>query len=163
MDRGGLQARTVSDATTNAGRHSAACHEAGHAIVAWNFGLQVGAAQAHDDGAGGVKISAADHLPLVDQLAIRLGGHQAQALAGCQIFNLQSLRDHLAVERILSEHGIAEGPEAARLRDDAREKAYGILNLRHDMLINIANELMASGQLSAERMADLLGSPKVAP
>ena len=50
--------------------------------MAWSFGLEVGAAQAHDVGAGDVKISSDGDLPLVDQTAICLAGHQAQALIG---------------------------------------------------------------------------------
>jgi hypothetical protein len=140
----------------NDGRHSAACHEAGRAVVAWSFGLEVGAAQAHDVGAGDVKISSDGNLPLVDQTAICLAGHQAQELTGGQMFDHQSICDRMRIRDILIEYGIAGGPLTRRIREAARKKAHDILKSHRDTLIKIADELMPSGQLSAERMAVLL-------
>jgi hypothetical protein len=61
----------------------AAFHEAGHVVVARSFGLPVGDhLEIADDGSGKTKIGSADHLPLIDQITVRIAGVAAQDLFG---------------------------------------------------------------------------------
>jgi ATP-dependent Zn protease len=55
-------------------------HEAGHAVVAWSFGLEVGNIYIREIGAGnaGAQIGGTDRLPLTDQLAALAAGKEAE-------------------------------------------------------------------------------------
>jgi Peptidase M50B-like len=56
-----------------------AYHEAGHAIVAWSFGLQVGTIHVQaDDASGDALIGPTDHLTLVEQIAVCAAGYTAE-------------------------------------------------------------------------------------
>jgi hypothetical protein len=64
---------------------SAAYHEAGHVVVAWALGLEIGNAEIgvnEDDSAGRVEIETDEDMPLVDKIAVCVAGLEAQ-----QIFN----------------------------------------------------------------------------
>ena len=56
----------------------AAYHEAGHVLVALHYGLDVGLIVVRENGDGGTNISRAEHLPLLDQVVIFMGGGAAQ-------------------------------------------------------------------------------------
>ena len=74
-----VKTKTMSDKDLR----RAAFHEAGHAVVARFFGLPVGDhLEIADDGSGKTKIGPADHLPLIDQVAVRIAGVAAQDLFG---------------------------------------------------------------------------------
>jgi len=74
-----LAVKTMSDKDLR----RAAFHEAGHAVVARYFGLPVGDhLEIADDGSGKTKIGSADHLPLSDQITVRIAGVAAQDLFG---------------------------------------------------------------------------------
>ena len=61
----------------------AAFHEAGHAVVARFFGLPVGDhIELAEDGSGKTNVGPADHLPLIDQITVRIAGVAAQDLFG---------------------------------------------------------------------------------
>jgi hypothetical protein len=56
-----------------------AYHEAGHAVVAWSFGLQVGTISVlADDASGSTQIAPAGHLGLVEQIAVCAAGYTAE-------------------------------------------------------------------------------------
>jgi ATP-dependent Zn protease len=56
-----------------------AYHEAGHAVVAWSLGLEVGTISVlADDASGGVQIGSADHLNLVEEIAVCAAGYTAE-------------------------------------------------------------------------------------
>jgi ATP-dependent Zn protease len=56
----------------------AAYHEAGHALVALHYGLEVGQIVVRENGDGGTDISRTEHLPLLDRVAVCMGGGAAQ-------------------------------------------------------------------------------------
>jgi hypothetical protein len=61
----------------------AAFHEAGHVVVARHFGLWVADhLEIADDGSGKTNVGPADHLPLIDQITVRIAGVAAQDLFG---------------------------------------------------------------------------------
>src|SRR5664279_2825123 len=87
----------------------AAYHEAGHAVVAWSFGLQVQAVHVSDDDAsGGAKIADADQLPLVEHIAVCSAGIAAEAIFGHPSHELAGFNDHLRIFDLLEEAGISE-------------------------------------------------------
>jgi ATP-dependent Zn protease len=64
-------------------RRGAAYHEAGHAVVAWALGLQIGEIEiaiGGDDAKGNAEIENDEGLPLIDRLAICVAGMEAQDL-----------------------------------------------------------------------------------
>jgi hypothetical protein len=64
---------------------STAYHEAGHAVVAFALGLLVGTIRVRADDAGGTtEIEPADHLTLIDQIALCHAGTAAEQLFDCR-------------------------------------------------------------------------------
>jgi hypothetical protein len=56
----------------------AAYHEAGHVLVALHYGLEVGLIVVRENGDGDTDISRTEHLPLLDRVAVCMGGGAAQ-------------------------------------------------------------------------------------
>ncbi len=56
----------------------AAYREAARAVVAWSFGLKVDGIDVRIEEARGADIGIADHLPLVDQIAVIVAGNEAE-------------------------------------------------------------------------------------
>lgn len=82
-------------------------HEAGHAVVAWSFGLEIGNIHIREIGAGdgGAQIGGADHLPLIDQLAARAAGKEAEQLFDSHLPDYASDRDReMAISLVLKHH-----------------------------------------------------------
>jgi ATP-dependent Zn protease len=72
-----------------------AYHEAGHAIVVWSLGLPVGAVSVSDDDASGAtQIGPADHLSLVEQMAVCSAGIAAVHLFELPIHELANIADY---------------------------------------------------------------------
>jgi ATP-dependent Zn protease len=65
--------------TDDSDLRASAYQKVGHAIVAWSLGLEVQSISIRaDDVDGGAAIGEADHLPLVDQIALTVAGHEAE-------------------------------------------------------------------------------------
>ena len=79
----------------------AAFHEAGHVVVAMNFGLAVGEIEISDDGSGRSQIAPPDHLPLVDQIALCVADTEAQELFNCHTHVLAAAADYGTVIELL--------------------------------------------------------------
>jgi hypothetical protein len=108
-------------------------HEAGHAVVAWSFGVPVGALWVDsDDASGGAEIGSAAHLTLADQIAIWLAGAVAQDVFKCLGHELSGFTDYVAIMELLEEHGVSEQAEGRALRaqgwDIAAERLKGKSN-----------------------------------
>ena len=82
---------------TNEALRGAAFHEAGHVVVARALGLTVGTIEIGEDGSGKAEISSAEHLPLVDQIALCVAGIEAQALFECSTHEYAAQSDHAKV------------------------------------------------------------------
>jgi hypothetical protein len=75
MMRSELHRNQVTDAQTiHENLRDAAYHEAGHIVVARFLGLTVREVKIEEDGSGRADISSAEHLPLVDQVAVCVAG-----------------------------------------------------------------------------------------
>jgi hypothetical protein len=92
----------------------AAYHEAGHVVVARFLGLTIGRVEIEEDGSGRADIRDAEHLPLVDQIAICVAGIEAQELFNCPIHQHAALGDYLKVRELLAGLTDAESHEYRR-------------------------------------------------
>ena len=90
-------------------------HEAGHAGVAWSLGLQVGTIHVKkEDAGGGADIEFADHLSLVDQIAVCAAGYAAECTFGVENHDLASFTDQMKIADILEAHGVSEEEQGRR-------------------------------------------------
>jgi hypothetical protein len=65
-------------------RRGAAYHEAGHIVVAWALGVEVGAAAIGingDDAKGTAAIGDDEGLPLIDKIALCAAGRESQSVS----------------------------------------------------------------------------------
>ena len=120
-----LAVKTMSDKDLR----RAAFHEAGHAVVARFFGLPVGDhLEIADDGSGKTKIGSADHLPRLDQIAVRLAGVAAQDLFGLPKpragYQRAGYHDHGKIIGLVE--GLTEA-ESLKLRNAAYARAREII------------------------------------
>jgi hypothetical protein len=73
---------------------STSFHEAGHAVVAWSFGVPVGALFVKaDDAGGGAETGPTTHLKLPEQIAFYWAGAAAQTVFNCPGHELAALQD----------------------------------------------------------------------
>jgi ATP-dependent Zn protease len=136
-----------------------AYHEAGHAVVAWSFGLEVGEIHIREIGAGngGAQIGCADHLPLVDQLASLAAGKEAER------FFKSPLPDHasdcdrvMAIDLVLKLHvGLASDeiePHLSAGHARARER----LDEHQHRVTRLADRLFQDRHVSASTFEGLM-------
>jgi hypothetical protein len=147
-------------------RRRVAFHEAGHAVIAWALGLEVGWVRLlpdTDNSAGKIDRQTANHLPSEDQIAVLVGGWCGAEISGvpqlypaefdtdlAQIFGVmfRSYPDDDAAQDALRERGIARVQELADQYEDS--------------IRLIADELERRGELLAGEVAHLL-SPREPP
>jgi hypothetical protein len=124
-----------------------AYHEAGHAIVAWSFGLQVGTIHVMaDDGSGGAQIGPTNHLCLVARIAVCVAGYTAENVFGHPHTNrLAAACDHTRIRKLLEDSGIAEGDEAVALRLKGVNCAGETFLAHKDRVIRLAEKLVQDG------------------
>lgn len=117
----------------------AAFHEAGHVAVAVNLGLAVGEIEISDDGSGRSQIAPADHLPLIDQIALCVAGIEAQELFNCRTHVLAAAADYRMVIGLLDKLSEAESLEH---RDAACRRALEILRKHKPEVERLADHLI---------------------
>ena len=122
----------------------AAFHEAGHAIVARFFGLGIGAIEIGidgDDAKGKTDISSADHLTLVDRVAIWAAGIAAQRLFKQPTHELAGLDDLARIHELLEDELNAETDRDA-CYDAGFKRAREILASRREAVERLAHSLI---------------------
>jgi hypothetical protein len=88
-------------------------------------GLRVGRVEIFDkDHSGGADIEPANHLPLVDRLAICLAGINANDMFEAPMHELAEFGDHVMVYELVSD--IPE-PESDVLREQGHQRAWDLL------------------------------------
>lgn len=117
----------------------AAFHEAGHIVVAHYFGLLVGEIEIADDGSGKADIGSANHLPLVDQMALCVAGIEAQELFNCRTHEGTATKDYAKVIDLVK--GLTEA-ESLELRNAGYRRALEILEKRRPEVERLAHYLI---------------------
>jgi hypothetical protein len=135
---------------TDNGLRSVAYHEAGHAVVGLALGLPVARVQIFDtDNSGKADIGNAEHLPIVDQIAICVAGMAATKMFDApSAHEFANLGDHGQVIELLYDIDEATGDE---LRDKGHQRAWDLLKA------HVRNVEDIAAQLLAQRKLDLTG------
>jgi hypothetical protein len=124
----------------------AAYHEAGHVVVARFLGLTIGRVEIEEDGSGRADIRYAEHLPLVDQIAICVAGIEAQELFNCPMHQHAALGDYLRVRELLA--GLTD-TESYEHRQAGYLRALEILKVRLPEIENLADRLFKQRRIAA--------------
>jgi ATP-dependent Zn protease len=95
----------------------AAYHEAGHVLVALHYGLDVGLIVIRENGDGGTNISRTEHLPLLDRVAVCMGGGAAHQHFQAPATDHAMMADYVMVYNLTPEMTDEE-------REEAIEKAF---------------------------------------
>jgi hypothetical protein len=129
---------------------SAAVHEAGHAIVAWSFGLPLGAMwiDAGDSG-GETQIGCSDRLTLAEQIAVRCAGGIAQAIFECPGNEVATFKDNFEVMKLSEVHGYTEQSGALAVRCQGCKIAEAILEANRKKTLALADQLVECGRIGA--------------
>jgi hypothetical protein len=147
MMRSELHRNQVTDAQTiHENLRDAAYHEAGHVIVARFLGLTVREVRIEEDGSGRADISSAEHLPLVDQIAVCVAGIEAQELFNCPMHDHAALGDYLKVRELMARLTDAESFE---YRQAGYFRALQILKGRLPEVESLAHQLFQQRRIAA--------------
>jgi hypothetical protein len=142
-----LHRDNVTDArTTGENLRDAAYHEAGHVVVARFLGLPIGRVELEEDRSGRADIRYAEHLPLVDQIAICVAGIEAQELFNCPMHQHAALGDYLMVRELVAGLTDAEGYE---YRQAGYLRALEILKSRLPEIEELAHQLFTQRRIAA--------------
>lgn len=118
----------------------AAYHEAGHVLVALHFGLDVGLIVVRENGDGGTKISSTEHLPLLERVAVCMGGGAAQQHFQAPATEHAMMADYAMIYDLTPEMTDEE-------REEAIEKAFirarGIIAQNADEVARLAKILIS--------------------
>jgi len=145
--RSELHRNQVTDAQTiHENLRDAAYHEAGHVIVARFLGLTVREVRIEEDGSGRADISSAEHLPLVDQIAVCVAGIEAQELFNCPMHDHAALGDYLKVRELMAGLNDAESFE---YRQAGYFRALQILKGRLPEVESLAHQLFQQRRIAA--------------
>jgi hypothetical protein len=147
MMRSELHRNQVTDAQTiHENLRDAAYHEAGHIVVARFLGLTVREVEIEEDGSGRADISPAEHLPLVDQIAVCVAGIEAQELFNCPMHDHAALGDYLKVRELMS--GLTDA-ESYEHRQAGYLRALQILKSRLPEVESLAHQLFQQRRIAA--------------
>ena len=133
---------------TNDKLRGAAFHEAGHAIVAREFGLPVGEIAIGIDGdeaKGSTDIGSAHNLPLIDQIALCVAGVVAQSLFDRPTHNLAGAGDYARAVHLV---GSMTHADSLKLRKAAYVRASAILERRATEVGWLAEQLLKQRRIT---------------
>ena len=143
--RSELHRNQVTDAQTiHENLRDAAYHEAGHIVVARFLGLTVREVEIEEDGSGRADISSAEHLPLVDQIAVCVAGIEAQELFNCPMHEHAALGDYRKVRMLLA--GLTD--ERYEYRQAGYLRALQILKSRLSEIEALADQLLKQRRIA---------------
>ena len=142
-----LHRNQVTDAqTTRENLRDAAYHEAGHVVVARFLGLTIGRVEIEEDGSGRADIRDAEHLPLVDQIAVCVAGIEAQELFNCPIHQRAAFGDYLKIRELVA--GLTDA-ESCEYRQAGYLLALEILKARLPEIEALAHQLFNQRRIAA--------------
>jgi ATP-dependent Zn protease len=135
-----------------------AYHEAGHAVVAWSFGVKIASVRVQADGEGGT-----DHPPGVDghllleqKLEILAAGKAAEKLFGYRAGDLAAIDDIGAMWMLLSRHGIDDEAGRQEFISESERRALTRLNDHKNRVIRLAERLSKTGRVGFEEFQQLM-------
>jgi hypothetical protein len=136
---------------------STAYHEAGHAVVAFALGLLVGTIRVRADDAGGTtEIEPADHLTLIDQIALCHAGTAAEQLFDCRSHDWAFSMDILKSIRLIEDYGVSEEKHGPGLRAAAHNWALTHLKKHWSKVAKLADRLVECGYVDAVEFMRLM-------
>jgi hypothetical protein len=137
------------------------CHEAGHAIVASWFNLQVEAIYVRFEEAKGwygrTITASPRHLPIPDQIANWAAGKAAEEFFGCPAPEESWLDDFGEISSLLNRSDISLEELWPRI-DEGKLLAAAILEKRYDEAFNLINRLAEHGYIDAVDFLILMNS-----
>jgi ATP-dependent Zn protease len=140
-------------------RIGAAYHEAGHAIVAWVFGLtiaEVAIGIDGDDAAGRTKIIGTDdHLTVFDRVVLNLAGLEAQEIFEAPTHDNAGLGDFAKIIDLL--YDVSE-EESAKIRAAARQRAHEIILANRSKVARLAQRLLTDESIDGATFVAIVGA-----
>src|SRR5215831_15947163 len=106
--------RPEGAAVTDKFPRATAYHEAGHAVVAWLFGLPVSNITIKSqDASGGTDVANVGQLPTLKQVAFLAAGYTAERVFQCEGHQWMALDDHAKIMEVLNSAGISTNDHPA--------------------------------------------------
>jgi hypothetical protein len=140
--------------TDDSDLRATAYREAGRAIVAWSLGLEVQSIGiSADDKGAGADIGTADHLPLIDQIALTVAGHETEHVFDSPAnggANFDDLRKLIELLRPVPER------QSAMLRSQGRDRARQRLVAHWAKVIRLAECLVDVHHVEAAEFKRLI-------
>ena len=137
------------------------CHEAGHAIVAYSFNLQVESVYVRCEEAkgwyGGTKMSSPKYLSISDQVVNRAAGKAAEELFNCPAHERAWLHDFGEISSLLNRSGLPADELRPRI-DEGKERARAILEKYRDQALRLTNRLVECGRIDGIEFTRLMNS-----
>lgn len=146
---------------TEQDRLGAAYHEAGHAVLATAFGLEVRRMEigiGGDDAKGAVDVDGASRLE--DQLTILAAGMAAQKKFKAPTNEYAGAIDKLKMHKLVSDRDEAEG---CALKEAGHQRAWELVQLYCHDIERVARALMNAGKIEHAAAAELLRTVKRLP
>jgi ATP-dependent Zn protease len=138
-----------------------AYHEAGHAIVGWALDLRVCEITIRDDRPGEhAKMAGAERLRLIDLVAIKNAGRQAEEGFGHLLPSWASARDREDTLNLLADNEIRETPEIEKWIDDGRARARKILREHEREVHALAARLMECRHMTGDEFERFMKTAK---
>jgi ATP-dependent Zn protease len=131
----------------------AAYHEAGHVLVALHYGLDVGLIAVQENGDGRTDISSAEHLPLIDQVAVCMGGGAAQQHFRTPVTDHAMMADYSMVYSLTPKMTDEERETAV---EQAFVHARSIIAQNADEVARLAKILIARRSIKLNEVRPLL-------
>jgi len=135
------------------------CHEAGHAVVAWSFGVHVLAVYVSFSVAkgwqGGTDYIDGSSLHYMDQVTNFAAGRAGEEVFGCLAHYGAWLADLAEISALLSNNGIPEDKHWARVTE-ARERARFILESHRGRALKLVDRLAEAGYVGNPEFLQLM-------
>ncbi|ANY78440.1 hypothetical protein BB934_09535 [Microvirga ossetica] len=137
-------------------RRRTAFHEAGHAVVGWALGLEVGWVRIIDDSNGKADVAIPDDLSLVDQIAVAMGGEYGAECSGVEVIHdVETLGDEIRVFNLTQRAFPEDEAFGDTLRRAGRNRAEKLIAGHVDMVGKVADELLCRSEILEGEFARL--------